>query len=371
MELTTPEELFLEAHRYNWDSGTKGLLRILNDPECDLGTATLIYWKGRPEYYRRYADDADVPDNERASFKFLRDLELRILANEFRPLIRYDPAEEVGLYDRDRNSFVRDLPVRLYEPTPGEIPGADLQAGLRGPMALVTAATLGDADAVRRLLDAGYDVHTCDRNTTPLGAAAYRGHPDCVRLLLEYGADPNVKEGDATPIHNASAWMASRDVVELLLDAGVPVDSKAKYSRTPLHWAAKFASEDVALLLLERGAKPNLRDRHGASAVHDCAAGGSTVILDRLLEHGWEVDATDKSGRNALHYAVRFPGWNDFKKTDRGAVVRRLVGLGVSPDHADNEGKAPRALAADSARSNHLAPLERDVILDVLGIVLD
>ncbi len=79
-------------------------------------------------------------------------------------------------------------------------PGSDpaLREGLNrvdayfGVSPLAWAALRGDEPAVRRLLDAGADPGSPNRDqNTPLHAAAFLGHDTIAALLVERGADPN------------------------------------------------------------------------------------------------------------------------------------------------------------------------------------
>jgi hypothetical protein len=84
------------------------------------------------------------------------------------------------------------------------------------------AARVGDAAAVKSLLDGGADVNARFRyDQTPLFKAAERGHTEVVRLLLERGAQPNLKDTfyGATPI----TWAAEKghvEAVRALLEKG-------------------------------------------------------------------------------------------------------------------------------------------------------
>jgi peptidoglycan/LPS O-acetylase OafA/YrhL len=63
-----------------------------------------------------------------------------------------------------------------------------------GTTPLAWAAMLGDADAAKRLLDAGANVKATNRDgSTPLHSAAFLGRAKVVAVLLEHGADPNVR----------------------------------------------------------------------------------------------------------------------------------------------------------------------------------
>jgi hypothetical protein len=86
---------------------------------------------------------------------------------------------------------------------------------------LVFAASQGDAERVRGLLDRGANIeaHAMD-DWTPLSVAAREGHLQTVELLLERGADVNAKEGGG---HTALFWAEKyhrKEVAELLKSRG-------------------------------------------------------------------------------------------------------------------------------------------------------
>ncbi|HWF49718.1 MAG TPA: ankyrin repeat domain-containing protein, partial [Solirubrobacteraceae bacterium] len=79
------------------------------------------------------------------------------------------------------------------------------------PDQLVRAAEGNNVDAVKLLIDLGFDVNAINR-TAPLHEAAMRGNMEMIRLLLEHGADPKVHDRsyDATP----AGWAAHHGQTE-------------------------------------------------------------------------------------------------------------------------------------------------------------
>ncbi len=77
------QALHRKALRHNWDDGERALQRIVDNPQCDYGTALAIYWMGAPGYDQRFVTRAEVDTWRRETFSFLRKLEKRLLARDF------------------------------------------------------------------------------------------------------------------------------------------------------------------------------------------------------------------------------------------------------------------------------------------------
>jgi ankyrin repeat protein len=136
------------------------------------------------------------------------------------------------------------------------------------------AATLGEADLVRELLDADPSLVTAwssDR-ATALHFAAYFAQSEAAIVLLERGAD----------VHAVSPTFG--DV-------------------TPLHSAAAGGSAEIVHALLEAGADPNARQQGGFTALQSAAQSGDHEMARDLLEHGADLSAATDDGRTALSFA--------------------------------------------------------------------
>lgn len=109
-------ELHYFAQTWNWTCGPGLLKDLLSNPNCDFGTALMIFWLARPEYYLQYADSTNVPDFELEGFEFLSYLEEKMVTGCFRAkTIRFDPTPEVGLYPESIAVAKRELPKMLYQ----------------------------------------------------------------------------------------------------------------------------------------------------------------------------------------------------------------------------------------------------------------
>jgi ankyrin repeat protein len=177
------------------------------------------------------------------------------------------------------------------------------------PADLPAAAIVGDADAVRRLLELGLPVDAVDgQGCTALLRAAGGGHRAVVDLLLDRGADPQRPANTgATPL-SAAVSMRQVDIVERLLAAGADVEQRLPGEVTVLMLAAALGLPDLVARLLAAGADLHARDAQALTALHCAALFGFTArdrprvvaLLDALLLAGAEPDPAAAGGATPL-----------------------------------------------------------------------
>ncbi len=120
---------------------------------------------------------------------------------------------------------------------------------------LTVAAGLGDVEAVRERLSTAAPE---DRHRA-LSMAANVGQADALRLLLEAGEDPNRynppnAHAHAMPMHSAVA-SGHLEVVRLLAEHGARLDVRDRmYDSTPLGWAEYLGKSEIADFLRSRNA---------------------------------------------------------------------------------------------------------------------
>jgi Leucine-rich repeat (LRR) protein len=124
------------------------LLAVVTAPQCDLGTALMVYWTSSPHYYRRYTCREEVPAYEQAGWDLLAAIEARVVGGGFDSAeIAFDPTDDrqtrsirgvdwtrapamASGYTRSAGeAHRRELPARLQEAVPpfdrgGRAPGA-------------------------------------------------------------------------------------------------------------------------------------------------------------------------------------------------------------------------------------------------------
>jgi uncharacterized protein len=151
---------------------------------------------------------------------------------------------------------------------------------------LITAASYGDAEVARVLIDAGANVDARSRDeSSELGGlsalmhAAVFGMTDVLDALIAAGARPDGIES-AAAAGDISGWLTPDtpadariralvmaadhqrlDVIDQLLDAGTPIDAVDDFDRQPLRIAAQNGRSASVEHLLARGADPGALDR--------------------------------------------------------------------------------------------------------------
>ncbi len=163
-------------------------------------------------------------------------------------------------------------PILRYEPPDLLMAGILLDHGAECD--IWVASALGDAQAVRRLLEANPALANAESgprtypgaSVYPLTIAALRGHLEVVRLLLDHGADP-----DAANITHYTY-------------------ENQQESGAPLIFAISHGHFDVAHLLLDRGARVDYSFLDSAAGVADYAyESGSRELFERIIVGGGKL----------------------------------------------------------------------------------
>jgi ankyrin repeat protein len=166
---------------------------------------------------------------------------------------------------------------------------------------LITAASYGDAEVAKVLVDNGADLEATaapDAGGAPgytaLGHAAVFGMTDVVDVLVAAGARITSLEL-AAAAGDVSAWPLARSTlqsklralvfaadhqrlaaIDAILDAATPIDAEdAEWGRQPLRLAAQNGRVASVAHLLARGADPNVRDSDGRTALDWCQLSGA------------------------------------------------------------------------------------------------
>ena len=225
------------------------------------------------------------------------------------------------------------------------------------PADLPAAAVAGDADAVRRLLELGFDVNTVDaQGCTALLRAAGGGHADVVELLLGRGADPQLAaHTGATPL-SASVSMGNGEIVDRLLEAGAVLEQRLPGEVTVLMLAAALGMPELCARLLTAGANVHATDAQGLTPLHCAALYGFTcrerarlmALFDTLLLAGAAPDAAAAGGVTPLLLLLgaRAEPGTACDEEVVGAALVPLLDEGASLEAQDPRGFGPLHLAS-------------------------
>jgi hypothetical protein len=165
---------------------------------------------------------------------------------------------------------------------------------------LITAASYGDAEVAKVLIEAGADIEAVsapNAGGVPSGSAllhaAVFGMTDVLDLLVGAGAQVDSLEM-AAAAGDVSAWPLDQcdlqarlralvfaadhqrlDVIDQLVAAGTPVNqADAGFQRMPLHVAARHGRPASVRRLLAHGADPSLREpEHHRTPLDECQPG--------------------------------------------------------------------------------------------------
>ena len=222
---------------------------------------------------------------------------------------------------------------------------------------LPAAAMAGDRDAVRRLLDLGFDVDSPDaQGCTALLRAAGGGFASTVELLLARGADPQrAANTGATPL-SAAVSMRQVEIVGALLAAGTDIEHRLPGGVTVLMLAAALGLPEIAARLITAGANVHAGDAQGLTPLHCAALYGFTAreklrlvaLLDTLLLSGAEFEQAAAGAVTPLLLllgARAEPGTTCDEEVVL-AGLERLLDEGVSLDVQDPRGFGPLHLAS-------------------------
>lgn len=246
---------------------------------------------------------------------------------------------------------------------------------------LAAAATLGDLEAVRKLLALGLPVDGRDaQGCTALLRAAGGGHAAVVEWLLAQGADPALGSTSGATALGVAVSAGCDAIVTRLVAAGARVDQALADGITPLMLAAALGRDSIVASLLLRGARPEASDRRGANALHAAvqfawSSGGEQPahsIISRLLDAGADLNACDEDGASALLLLLggRVDAGLPAVNPALPALVQLLLLRGADSDAQDRRGVSPLHAAAmhglveitETLLANGADPRRRDAL---------
>jgi ankyrin repeat protein len=237
--------------------------------------------------------------------------------------------------------------------------------------ALLTAASHGNQDIVKLLINSGADINALDGNReTSLHKASYKGHKTVIEILISNGANIDAESGDgSTPLSIAALYhhqetaqllieygavinsdiaimLENHELVKHYLDLGLDPNSKIQKgsNKGETYLLTAITTKNIAMVelllnygarLIEKNESTNVLPLHRASAI------GCLDICRLLIANGTDINAQGSFEQTPLHLAVQY-GHTD--------VVKLLVIHGANIN-VKNESKSTPLFAATYRQS--------------------
>jgi ankyrin repeat protein len=165
------------------------------------------------------------------------------------------------------------------------------------------AAANGAPEELRKELNLHAPDDPDDHGFTALVWAARLGKASAIRELVRAGADPDRQDGGAngwTPLLHA-VHKDQLEAVRALIAAGADVNHPAPNGLTPLNLAASQGEAEIVEELLAAGANPRSRGSHGWTVLQQAVGSGNPEVVDALLRK----DPDLRLGHGPRDWAVR------------------------------------------------------------------
>mgnify|MGYP001777813794 CR=1 FL=1 len=257
----------------------------------------------------------------------------------------------------------------------------------KGDSMLLVAVSLGNYDAVLRLLSLGADVNKQNSYTrdTPILRSLYTNHDDITRLLVASDANLNLEnnyrhspifvaverqKGEFVDLFitsgaqaginsdNLFRWVTKRNLIGILamLKGGVDPNVKNEQGNTPLIIAASLGDVESVRNLLAYRADPNAANKDGNTALIYAARYNHPQIIYELMRPyslvaPVDVNIQNKQGETALYWAAS-RGYEE--------AVKRLLAANTNRDLKDKNGLTARDIAQKKGRRNIVALFDMD-----------
>lgn len=212
----------------------------------------------------------------------------------------------------------------------------------------LAAAGRGDATALQRFLDAGWNLYapgSLDRHgASALDWASGNGHIHCVELLLEASACPlKATRLDGRACGHWAARFGRTEVLKLLLSCQVHPDVRTTTGITPLMLASYAGHTDACQILLDRRANLHHRNAFDCDAGHFAAMGGDVEMCRWLIHHGISFSRPQCSGHTGVHKAAECGSLDVlYFLLDQNAVteeeIKKVRANGLPSKTAEREG---------------------------------
>lgn len=206
-------------------------------------------------------------------------------------------AEEatLALQKGDTNAFLDILDRKVKDPN---------IVNSHGDTLLLAAATLGNLEAVQRLVAMGADVNKQNSYTrdTPILRSVYGDHDDITQVLIYADANLNLPNNYRQTPMGLAVEKQKGYLIDLFLTNGV----KAGLDGETLLRASAQKNYIGVLAMLKGGVSPNVKNAPGNTPLIISASLGDTRSVQALLAYRADVNEANNDGNTAMIYAARY-----------------------------------------------------------------
>lgn len=243
--------------------------------------------------------------------------------------------------------------------------GANVKVKLKdGETTLIQSAQNDEnIEIVESLLKAGVEINAPTKNgLTALMRFAWMGQAEAVKLLLDAGADTKIKDENGwTAFYFACSHGNDEKIVKYLLDAGANPNEKDVKGQTPLMWLGWGERTENFKALVAAKADVNTKDSDGRTPLMISSTRFFYEEIRILLDAKADVQIKDKNGWNALMYASA----SVFRREEIGAhgdgmivwlkatqIIEELILVGIDVNAQNNDGETALMLAIKSGNAH-------------------
>lgn len=164
----------------------------------------------------------------------------------------------------------------------------------RGGTLLFWAASLGDIEMAKLLIDRGANVNFQDSDEmTPLFVATDNQHPEVATLLLKAGAVAVGKNCWGVSLLFSASCNGNAEVAIAAIVAGADVNEKNKRGSTPIITALECNHPELAKIYANHGASICTRDRNGTTVKDHIFPTKEKEEAYRVSVELWEAQQCD------------------------------------------------------------------------------
>ncbi len=192
----------------------------------------------------------------------------------------------------------------------------------RGSTPLMVAASVGQTEAVKILIDAGSEIGASNPyGNTALHYAAWAGDLESFKLLYDQGADLFFKNSrENTPVEYTCLG-GNYEILQYVENKSMEAKDKIDSDSTLILWAANGGNIEMFEYFIDKGFDISLVDDDGSTILFWAVAGNNIDMIDYLVKKkGMDVNAVDHNGERPMNSAIN---WK------RPEAVRYLLENGV------------------------------------------